>query len=237
MQSSNWISDFFNIYCCIYNLIGRADTSKYLQSDPRILYTSWGSLNSIDCLVNVPNIRQTITVVIYCSNSSQRYQHNNFNLLLYSFSVKYLVHLYFVRNLRLLIWFPPLIVATRITKTIKFLLLRRDNSSPTANNQLQNKPLATDWMSTILLHMAWPLCKFRMQVWNVLHAARCKCRTQKSRQKSPSGHHPTMCRAISSQLRHVSTIRKKIVKQQYLPYMSPQYGELRPISGWDRFVS
>jgi len=25
----------------------------------------------------------------------------------------------------------------------------------------------------------------------VLHVARCKCRTQKSRQKSPSGHHPT----------------------------------------------
>jgi len=25
----------------------------------------------------------------------------------------------------------------------------------------------------------------------VLHAACCKCRTQKSRQKSPSGHHPT----------------------------------------------
>jgi len=33
--------------------------------------------------------------------------------------------------------------------------------------------------------------KFRMQVWNVLHAARCKCRTQKSRQKSSSGHHHT----------------------------------------------
>ena len=30
-----------------------------------------------------------------------------------------------------------------------------------------------------------------MQVWKVLHAARCKCRTQKSRQKSPSGHHRT----------------------------------------------
>jgi len=28
-----------------------------------------------------------------------------------------------------------------------------------------------------------------MQVWNLLHAARWKCRTQKSRQKSPSGHH------------------------------------------------
>jgi len=25
----------------------------------------------------------------------------------------------------------------------------------------------------------------------VLHTARCKCKTQKSRQKSPSGHHPT----------------------------------------------
>ena len=46
-----------------------------------------------------------------------------------------------------------------------------------------------------------------------------------------------LCRAISSQLRHVSTIGKKIVKQQYLPHMSLQYGELRSTSGWDRFVS
>jgi len=30
-----------------------------------------------------------------------------------------------------------------------------------------------------------------MQVWNVLHAARWKYRMQKSRQKSPSGHHRT----------------------------------------------
>ena len=46
-----------------------------------------------------------------------------------------------------------------------------------------------------------------------------------------------LCRAISSQLRHVSTIGKKFVKQQYLLHMSSQYGELRPTSGWDRFVS
>ena len=39
---------------------------------------------------------------------------------------------------------------------------------------------AADWMSTILLHMVWPLCEFRMQIWNVLHAARWKCRTPKS---------------------------------------------------------
>jgi len=36
-----------------------------------------------------------------------------------------------------------------------------------------------------------------------------------------------LCRAISSQLRHVSTIGKKLVQQQYLPQMSPKYGGLR----------
>jgi len=41
---------------------------------------------------------------------------------------------------------------------------------------------------------------------------------------------------MSSQLRHISTIGKK-VKQQYLPHMFPQYGELWPTSGWDWFVS
>jgi len=40
-------------------------------------------------------------------------------------------------------------------------------------------------------------------------------------------------RAISSQLRHISTIGKKLVKQQYL-HMSLQYGELRPtINKWN----
>jgi len=31
--------------------------------------------------------------------------------------------------------------------------------------------------------------------------------------------------------------RKKLVKQQYVLHMSPQYGELRPTNGWDPFVS
>ena len=48
---------------------------------------------------------------------------------------------------------------------------------------------------------------------------------------------PQLRQATSSQLRHVSTIGKKLVKQQYLLYMSSQYGELRPSSGWDSFVS
>ena len=38
-------------------------------------------------------------------------------------------------------------------------------------------------------------------------------------------------RAISSHLRHLSTIGKKLVKQQYLLHMSSQYGELRPSNG------
>jgi len=46
-----------------------------------------------------------------------------------------------------------------------------------------------------------------------------------------------LCRPKSSQLRHVSTIGKKLVKQQYILHMPPQYGELRPTSGWDRFMS
>ena len=54
------------------------------------------------------------------------------------------------------------------------------------------------------------LVRITMQVWNVLHAAHWKYRTPK---KSPKIRHlgtiTQLCRAISSQLRHVSTIRKK----------------------------
>jgi len=39
------------------------------------------------------------------------------------------------------------------------------------------------------------------------------------------------CWAISSQLRHISTIEKKLVKQQYVLHMSQQHGELQPTSG------
>jgi len=39
-----------------------------------------------------------------------------------------------------------------------------------------------------------------------------------------------LCQAILGQLRHISTIGKKLVKQQYL-HMSSQYGEVQPTSG------
>ena len=72
-----------------------------------------------------------------------------------------------------------------------------------------------------------------MQVWNVLHAARLKYKTQ----KIAIWHHRKVFLAISLQLRHVSTIRKKLATQQYLFHLSSHYGELRPTNGWDRFGS
>jgi len=93
---------------------------------------------------------------------------------------------------------------------------------------------AADWMSAILPHMVWPKCEFKMQVWNLLHADRWKHRMQ-SHQKSPSGHHRTTLSCyIFATKACIDNPKKKLVKQRYVLHMSPQYGELRPTSGWDR---
>jgi len=81
-------------------------------------------------------------------------------------------------------------------------------------------------------------------------SANLECRSQMcctwfagdaGRKKSPKIRHlrtiAQLCRAISSQLRHVSTIGQKLVNQQYLLHMSSQYGERRPNRVWHRFVS
>ena len=74
-----------------------------------------------------------------------------------------------------------------------------------------------------------------MQVWNVLHAVRWKYRTQKSRQKWPSGHYCTTLWGYIFATKARIDNRKKLIRQQYLPHMSSQYGERRLTSGWDRF--
>ena len=89
---------------------------------------------------------------------------------------------------------------------------------------------ATDWMSAILPHMVWLSANFRCRsetccTWLAENAGRKK--VAKNRHL---GTIAQLCRAISTQLRHVSTIGKKLVKQQYVLHMSPQYGELRPTS-------
>jgi len=64
-----------------------------------------------------------------------------------------------------------------------------------------------------------------MQVWNLLHAAYWKYRTQKIAKKSASAYHRiTLSGYIYANIKH-----------QYLPHTSSQYGELRPTSSWDRF--
>ena len=46
-----------------------------------------------------------------------------------------------------------------------------------------------------------------------------------------------LCRPISWHVRHILTIGKKLVKQQYLLQMSSQYGKLQPTNGCDRLAS
>ena len=75
-----------------------------------------------------------------------------------------------------------------------------------------------------------------MHVWNLLHAARWKYRTQKGRQQSPSGHHRTTLSGYIFATKPLIDNRKKLVNQQYLLQMSLQYGELRLINGWDRLA-
>ena len=73
----------------------------------------------------------------------------------------------------------------------------------------------------------------------MLHASRWKCRTQKIAKKSPSGHHRTTLSSISSQLRHVSAIRKKWLNSNVSPNMSSQHEASLQIStcfmSWQRY--
>ena len=56
-----------------------------------------------------------------------------------------------------------------------------------------------------------------MQVWNLLHMARWKCRTKKSPKSRDLGTITQLCRAISLQLRHVSTIGKNLLNSSVSP--------------------
>ena len=73
-----------------------------------------------------------------------------------------------------------------------------------------------------------------MQVWNVLRAARWKYSTQKIAKKFV-GTIPQICRAISSQLKNVSTIGKKLVRQHIsstCPHNMVNFGPLAAEICW-----
>jgi len=76
-----------------------------------------------------------------------------------------------------------------------------------------------------------------MKVWNVLHTARWKYRTQKLPKNLPSGHNCTTLSGWIFATKAYIDNRKKYVKQQYILHMSSQYGKLRPTNSCDWFRS
>jgi len=54
---------------------------------------------------------------------------------------------------------------------------------------------------------------------------------QKIVKKSPSGHHPTILSGyIFTTKTYIDNRKKILVKHQYRPHTSPQYGELGPLA-------
>jgi len=76
-----------------------------------------------------------------------------------------------------------------------------------------------------------------MYIWNLLHVVRWKYRTQKIAKNLPSVHHRATLSSYIFATKAFVDNGIKVVKQQYLLHMFSQYGELRPISVWDRFTS
>jgi len=98
---------------------------------------------------------------------------------------------------------------------------------------------AGDWMSTILPHVIWHYSEFKMHVWNVVHVARWKYKTQKLRK---NGHLCTIAhlhRVISPQLRHISTIGKMLNSDIYSTYRRNMvnFGLLKAEIGWRVWAS
>ena len=75
-----------------------------------------------------------------------------------------------------------------------------------------------EWMSAILAYT------------HGVHAACWKYRTQKSCQKSPSGHHRTTLSGYIFVIKARINNRKKLVKQQYLFHISPNMVNFGPLT-------
>ena len=72
-----------------------------------------------------------------------------------------------------------------------------------------------------------------MHVWNVVHAARWKYRTQKWRKKLPSVHHYTTLSGYIFATKACIGNQKSLLDSNMSSTCPPRYGELRPINGWD----
>ena len=88
-------------------------------------------------------------------------------------------------------------------------------------------------MSAILPHMVCPSANFRCRSEMCCTGLAENTGRKKVAKNRYLGTITQLCRAISSQLRHVSTIGKKLLSSNMSSRCPPRYGELRPTSGWD----
>ena len=89
-----------------------------------------------------------------------------------------------------------------------------------------------NWMSTIYLY-TWCGPSANLECSSEMCCTRfASNRTKKSPKLRHLGTVAQLCRAISSQLRHISTIGKKLLNSNVSPTCHHN-GELRPTSGWD----
>jgi len=74
-----------------------------------------------------------------------------------------------------------------------------------------------------------------MHVWNVLHAAGWKCRTQKIAKNSPSGHHrTTLSGYIFATVAHIDNQEKKLLNSNVpaCPHNMANFSPLAAEIGW-----
>jgi len=101
-----------------------------------------------------------------------------------------------------------------------------------------------------LLSFLFLACSQPSHIWCLLYlhtwcdlSANLGCRSEMccmrlaentGRKKSPYEQNRTTLSGYTLRIKAHIDNRKKTIKQQYLLQMSPQYGELRPTSSWDR---
>jgi len=91
---------------------------------------------------------------------------------------------------------------------------------------------AAGWMSTILDTWCGPSANLECRYERCCTRLAANAGPKKVAKNSPSGHHRTILSGFI-----FATKSEKIVKQQCLPHVSSQYGELQPTSGLDLLAS
>ena len=89
---------------------------------------------------------------------------------------------------------------------------------------------AADWMSTIVRHIGGPSANLECRSEMCCTRLAANAGPKKVAKNRHLGTIAQLFRAISSQLRHVSTVWKKLVKQQYLSTCPHNMGNFGPLA-------